>query len=54
MAEKNTTPTPKQKPKGAFAQGFAKGYQATGKVTDPDSLRKGIKGLAKSITTPDD
>ncbi len=45
---------PDKKPKGAFAQGFAKGYQNTGKVTDPDSLRKGIKGLAKSITTPDD
>ena len=40
--------------KGPFAQGFAKGYSKTGKVTDPDSLRKGIKNKWKAMTTPDD
>ena len=55
MADKDKKPKvdPNKKPKGAFAQGFAKGYQATGKVTDPDSLRKGIKNKWKSMITPD-
>jgi hypothetical protein len=45
---------PNQKPKGAFAQGFAKGYDTMGNILDPDALRKGLTALGKKITTPDD
>ena len=45
---------PNQKPKGAFAQGFAKGYDTMGNILDPDSLRKGLTALGNKITTPDD
>jgi hypothetical protein len=41
------------KRKGAFAQGFAKGYSKTSKVLDPNSPKNLATYLKKKITTPD-